>query len=396
MKVLRRIGYFIVPILIGCLFIIGLNAFLDNQIDKLMKSKDTSIVKDQAGSIYKDKGIIFNEYANKNDDIFLQGSSELTSPVDQLPTTFFPIDGFNHEITTVGKANVQTLEHSAILASQGIDMSESNVTLILSLQWFMEQNGIGNTNFQATFSPVQFYKYLDNNKISKENKIIYSSRIAKLLEGSSQYSQEMFYAKIYSEDSFLNKLAKVLFEPYFWTRKEIVELKDKGLLYKELKKLPEKTEVKKREINWNEEYLNARNQGQLQVTNNEFMVYDSYYDKYLKNNIDTYKDSKNSVNLMDSIEYSDYELYLDTCVELGIKPYIVLMPTNGIWYDYVGISKDERIAFYEKVEKMARDKGFDVLNLSDKEYSPYFMCDVMHLGWEGWLKVNEEIYKYFK
>lgn len=396
MKVLKKIGYFIAPIIVGWLFIIGLNKFLDSQINKLMESKDLSIIKNQAGSIYKDKGVIFNEYANRGDDIFLQGSSELSSPVEQLPTEFFPIEGFNKDITAVGKANVQTLEHSAILGSQNIDMSKSNVTLILSLQWFMEQNGIGNTNFQATFSPVQFYKYLDNDKISKENKVKYASRVSKLLEGSSQYSQEMTYAKIYSEESFLYKLAGVIFEPYFWTRKEIVELKDKGLLYKELKKSPEKAEIEKKEVDWDKEYVKAGEQGKSQVTNNNFMVYDSYYDKYLKANIDSTKDSKKEVNLLDSIEYTDYELYLDTCVELGIKPYIVLMPTNGLWYDHLGITKDERQSFYSNVEKMALNKGFEVLNLSDKEYSSYFMCDVMHLGWEGWLRVNEEIYKHFK
>ena len=44
---------------------------------------------------------------------------------------------------------------------------------------------------------------------------------------------------------------------------------------------------------------------------------------------------------------------------------------------------------------MAKEKGFEVLNLKDEEYTPYFMYDVMHLGWKGWIKVEEELYKHY-
>ncbi|HAG42378.1 MAG TPA: D-alanyl-lipoteichoic acid biosynthesis protein DltD, partial [Clostridium sp.] len=46
-------------------------------------------------------------------------------------------------------------------------------------------------------------------------------------------------------------------------------------------------------------------------------------------------------------------------------------------------------------EKMANDYGFKALNYSDKEYEKYFMSDGMHLGWRGWLKINNDIKEYF-
>ena len=117
--------------------------------------------------------------------------------------------------------------------------------------------------------------------------------------------------------------------------------------------------------------------------------------KYIKN-VKAFKGSKKNIDLMKSKEFDDYELYLDTCVDLGIKPYIILIPTNGKWYDYTGMTKESRDDFYDTVEKMAKEKGFEVLNLKDEEYTPYFMYDVMHLGWKGWIKVEEELYKHFK
>lgn len=48
------------------------------------------------------------------------------------------------------------------------------------------------------------------------------------------------------------------------------------------------------------------------------------------------------------------------------------------------------------MEGITEEKGFDVLNLQNIEYEKYYMHDVMHLGWKGWLTINEEISKYFQ
>ena len=72
-----------------------------------------------------------------------------------------------------------------------------------------------------------------------------------------------------------------------------------------------------------------------------------------------------------------------------------MMNTNGYYYDYIGIDKDTRNDLYNWVEGQAESYGFDCLNLSEKEYEPYFMRDVMHLGWKGWLYVDQKLTEYF-
>jgi D-alanine transfer protein len=276
------------------------------------------------------------------------------------------------------------------------DKKDRKVAMILSLQWFMGSAGIDNTSFEANFSPSQFYTLLSNKNITEEHRKKYASRVDQVLTKTSQFAPEKLYAKIYSNDGIQYKLLKCLFEPYFFARENIVTLKDKGLLYRKLITLPEKETTELREINWTEEYKKAEEQGKSQVTNNEFMVYDTYYDKYLKDNLQSQKDINKNVDLMNSKEYEDYELYLDICSDLNIKPYIILAPTNGRWYDYTGMTKESRDKFFDRIEEMARERGFEVLNLKNEEYTPYFICDVMHLGWKGWTKVNEELYEHFK
>lgn len=39
--------------------------------------------------------------------------------------------------------------------------------------------------------------------------------------------------------------------------------------------------------------------------------------------------------------------------------------------------------------------GIQMLDLTGYEYEPYFMCDVMHLGWKGWLQVDRALIDYY-
>lgn len=387
----------VMPIFIGIITFYSINKFLDKEILKMLNEKELSYITNEYGSIYKDKGVLINEYFSEQDTITIQGSSELASDVSQLPSRFFPIEGLNSTIVTNGRAYVQALQHATILGSQDVDLRNSKVAIIISLQWFENPKGIDCNSFSSTFSPVQFYNFLNNQKLSDETKEKYALRVSELLSSSSQFAPEKLYATMYINDNIISQIGEILFKPYFFIREKVVASKDKGLLYRRLKELPEKgEEINKKEVNWSEEYVIAEQQGRAAVTNNDFYVNDKYYDANLKDKLNSQKDISKNIDLMISREFEDYNLYLDVCEELGIDPYIIIMPTNGLWYDYKGMTKEKRDQFYDEIEKIARDRNFEVLNLKDEEYTPYFMTDVMHLGWKGWLKVDEAIFNEFK
>ena len=392
----KKILWIMMPIFVAILTVICLNNFLDKKIEALLKTKDLKAINIEYGSTYKDRGVIYDEYLTENNYLLLEGSSELAAPVTQVPIYTFPAKGVE-KFATTGRAYSQDLKQISVLGGQDTDKKDRKVAMILSLQWFMSKDGIDDTSFQANFSPSQFYALLSNPNIKEEHKKKYASRVDSVLAKTSQFAPEKIYAKVYANDGVQYKLLHLLFEPYFFPRENIVKLKDKGLLYRKLITLPDKGEdTQVKVIDWDQEYKKAQEQGKSQVSNNEFMVYDSYYDKYLKDNLQTQKDSNKNVDLMKSKEFEDYELYLDICADLNIKPYIVLAPTNGRWYDYTGMTKESRDEFFDKIEEMAKKRGFEVLNLKNEEYEPYFICDVMHLGWKGWTRVNEELYKHFK
>lgn len=54
-----------------------------------------------------------------------------------------------------------------------------------------------------------------------------------------------------------------------------------------------------------------------------------------------------------------------------------------------------RIELYDLLREEAQKNDMPYLDLREYEYEPYFYCDVSHLGWKGWIFVNENISKYF-
>jgi D-alanine transfer protein len=91
----------------------------------------------------------------------------------------------------------------------------------------------------------------------------------------------------------------------------------------------------------------------------------------------------------------DYRFFLSVCKDLDIKPYTVIQPVNGWYYDFAELTKAQRDEWSETVKKIAEDSNFEVLDLHGYDYKKYFLLDRQHLGKEGWLRVDEAIYKHF-
>ncbi|MDO7203063.1 D-alanyl-lipoteichoic acid biosynthesis protein DltD [Paraclostridium bifermentans] len=51
--------------------------------------------------------------------------------------------------------------------------------------------------------------------------------------------------------------------------------------------------------------------------------------------------------------------------------------------------------FTIKQGNLAKQHGFDVIDLRSKENEKYYLRDVMHLGTKGWVDVCEKLFKEF-
>lgn len=394
---MKKFKFLIISLVVTTISLILFNIYIDKKYKELIVEKDITSIKHTYNHIIRDRGGLLKDEMRREGDLILLGSSELSSTVDQNPINVFPFKGADYDVSIFGRAHTQTLQHSAILSSTQNLSEDDKIAIIVSAQWFDFDRIKGNASeFSVNFSELQFYDFLNNDKLSNESKKYYAERVADLLEQSGEYVEEGVYAKLYAKDDEISNIILNVLKPYYKFKEYMLETKDKVQTIRSMKDLENKSNSDNlRDIDWHEEYIKAEEQGKSKVTNNDLYVDDDYYNTYIKDNYDSVKDKWKDKDLLNSPELNDYKLFLQVSKELGVKPLIILMPVNGLYYDHMGWTIDKRIEFYNTIEKMAKDNGFDVLNLQNKEYEKYYLSDVMHLGWKGWLNIDEEMYKYF-
>lgn len=140
----------------------------------------------------------------------------------------------------------------------------------------------------------------------------------------------------------------------------------------------------------------AEAQGKAECTNNDFYIYDSYFDTYIKPTFAELKNSYSDLSYSVSKEYDDLRLFLEVCNELNLEVMLINVPVNGFWYDYAGFPKERRAEYYQNIRDIADEYNVSLLDLSEHEYTPYFLKDIMHMGWKGWAYIDEGIYEFYK
>ena len=406
--------------------------YLDGQITELYRLNQTQ-VNAANGTEQKDKGaVLFAETFRNDTGMLVMGSSELGSPVPENPKNLLPNQYYTKNVSYTGHAYVQNALQAMLLGANSDTVDGSDVVIVESIQWFM---GGDATGFLSNFSELSFYRFLQNGALSEESKEYLCNRFIekqesgahnvfdeltrRFSEGSKlhfigqvaekakkvlpdffqlhvDYPQTYTLAKLYTSDSFLGRLCYYITCPYYSIRNEFLSLKDKFSAYRYLKDLGGQSGAAiTKTVDWDALYKTAEKECEAACTNNDLYVYDEYYTKYLAERFDDLKDVYTSESATDPKEWDDFHFFLLVCKELGIEPYVVIMSTNGRYYDYVGFNAEKRTEFYNAMESTVENAGYEALNLKDWEYEPYFYCDVMHLGWKGWTYVTENIVNHF-
>ena len=71
-----------------------------------------------------------------------------------------------------------------------------------------------------------------------------------------------------------------------------------------------------------------------------------------------------------------------------------MIPLQGYWADYIGVSHSEIESYYNNIRKIARDNDVNLIDYSKFSYEPYFFKDVSHIGRLGLLRFQRDLLKY--
>lgn len=360
---------------------------------------------------------------NSPDILPLYGSSELSARSEFHPSELFYEEPTGWLPFLIGRGGSQDLVHTLSLAAQGDNLKGKKLTIILSAQWFTP-TGIDQGYLAQNFSPLQTYKILYSSSLKPEYKREIATRLQQfpgLLDDYPILQRNLTYTQEVESKQMPKKLA-------YWMlgRMELsaLELKDAVKTVRFIRQLSPAAVQKSAELDaqrtsqntiqntspasatnslskakspeeWNTLRKAAENKGKSLTSNNQLGILDSYYLQYVKPNLANSAGTERGAKLYPSPEYQDLDLLMKILKEYQVEALFVIVPVNGLWYDYLSFPTQERNAYYQRAEKMIQAYGFQVANFGNHEYEKYFLQDVMHIGWKGWVYVDEAMDRFY-
>jgi len=338
------------------------------------------------------------EQAAEAGNLVIYGSSELkTTDIATHPANFFAGARCGIQVDLVGRGSCQSLVHALSIAATGDALTGKKVVLITAPQSYVE-SGIAPDLFMANFSEQQVLAMLADETIPVSVKRYLSGRVQALI---GQYNEEYgtdlqthtaagLLTKAWAED---HALLQTLLEPYAAVSRWLLDTKDlvtAGRAIRDYEPAANGDGLDE-EIDWQAEEAAALDQAVRMVTNNDYFMQDSYYTTYIGRKLDQQAGKDAALSYDRSPEYEDLRCLLELCRIKGLEVLFVHVPMHGQWNDYTGFTAERRAAYYENVRQIVAEYDVELLDLTDSEYEPYFLCDTMHLGWKGWLEVDKAI-----
>lgn len=339
---------------------------------------------------YKGRDILKDNIDDKT--LVVLGSSEL-GKVSEHPfhiKQLFNYDDFH--IMAIGGGNFQNIIQASMLGSLGNNFPKQKFILSESFIWF-DQYGMNPKAFLSRVSNEHVYYTLINPKISKETKEKFMKRVLELSKDNKnvhetfeRYKRRLVDHKGTFVDDWLIKMDVEKFalnnKISFYFTGNVTPIPSSGPVTPN--------------YDWKELQNKYLNDAKVRTEGNDFGIEKRYYASEIQNRLEKLKNSAAKYKYDISTEYDDYALVLQMAKEMGLEVEVVNFPINGKWYDYIGIGPEQRAIYSKKITEITESFGYKIMDLTSKEYEPYYMYDTVHPGWKGWPEVAEEMLKFYQ
>lgn len=323
------------------------------------------------------------------------GSSELSTPasvVPQVPEAVFGQGRYGLQLSLIGQAFDQSLWHAVAAGAYGTDEAfPRKVAIIVSPTWFAD-GGIDDDTFGLRFSYSLYRQFCMNPAISDASKRYLAQRLVEQGIDEDVVRAGMGGSVI----SELNNWAYSLVDD-LRLRNELREVREGGLDAPvaedgsesdvDAALLPDAAEPDFAQLR--EEALSS---GEKASASNDWGYDDDFWSRNIAGREDVLAGTQAQETYSDTPEYEDLAFFLQVCCEAGLEPLVIISPVSGPFFDLVGISEEVRAQCYDRIRAICEEQGVPVADFSDKEYERYFLHDIVHFGWTGWVNVEEVIY----
>lgn len=289
----------------------------------------------------------------------------------------------------LGQAGAASLTQYFGMQQMADQMKNKQAVFFVSPQWFTKK-GTKSAEFKTFYTPSQGLYFLKNS----DNSV--SDRVAALrfLQVMPDSNMTTLMTKVSKGEPLTDSDRK-------WVDWELnMQLKEDAFFsswhlnrdYKHdvvdnMKLLPDK---------YNRAELGelATKYGHESTSNNKFGIKNSFYTNRLASGdtLKRLKGSQKKYNYCDSKEYADFQLVLDQFAKMNTDVLFIIPPVNKKWSDYTGLDINKYNASVDKIKMQLKSQGFNnIADLSKDGGKPYFLQDTIHVGWNGWLSVDDAI-----
>ncbi|MCJ1656814.1 D-alanyl-lipoteichoic acid biosynthesis protein DltD [Staphylococcus sp. NRL 16/872] len=326
------------------------------------------------------KGTLIQNKLFSNDKYYpIYGSSELNKQDPFNPALALNQRKGTKPVFLVGTGGNTDLINAIELAGQYDQLKGKKMTFIISPQWF-STHGVNDRDFAARTTANQIEQIFQQKEMPAELK--------------QRYAKRLLHFKSASNKSYLKEQVK---HPGNVKGQYVSKFKQNQLLkieaiksYFSLDKSPLEHihPITEPNVSWETMREKGEKLGEKRSSSNKYGIRNEYWKQLTTKKPMNHRKYEFKMN---SPEFKDLSLLVDTMHQAGADVQYVILPVNGKWYDHLGIHRSTREPVYNKIHKTVVDHGGKVYDMSDKDYEKYVLSDVVHVGWKGWGYMNQHI-----
>ncbi len=378
------------PIILALVLFAGIVFVPVSWLDKLVPADRLEESANSLGPNMFQGTYLQSEMLKRSTYVPIYGSSELSRWDPFHPSNYFETNAAPFTPYLIGKGGMTSIIHDLNFATHADQLKKKQMVIIVSPQWFVK-HGTDEQHFAPNYSSLQAYQLPFNKEVDEQVK-------RKLMQRLMMYNTVKDDTTLYKlYDAYLNdnkNMFNILSVP---AKAYLSILKKKDLYFTLLKDKPtnrhQSDEVKDK--TWEELQAQADNYGEKRTQHSEFYIEDKVYQKK-KQRIKKMEGKNKGHSYAESLEYDDFQIMLDILKDSEAEPLFAIIPVNGAYYDYTGFPVKGRQDYYTRIKKQINDSGFTYADYSEHEYDPYFMRDTIHIGWKGWVYLDEDMQKFLK
>ncbi|MFD1465048.1 D-alanyl-lipoteichoic acid biosynthesis protein DltD [Lapidilactobacillus mulanensis] len=335
-------------------------------------------------------GQLFKKQAFSENYVPFLGSSELLRMDPLHPSVLAAKYHRSYQPFLLGNAGSQSLNHFFTLQGVHPQLQGKKIVYIISPQWFTKR-GQEPDAFSFYYSPLQAIQWLLS--VNDSTATRYAAK--RLLEMPSGKASSTIAAA-------LNKVAKgerLNQSDRFLLNLRLRILLNEDALFSRFSLADHWKTIEKGERllpSHDSDTLLTKTAIQLakkHTNNNTFGIDNHFYSERLRGSrINGLRNSQKHYDYRQSPEYSDLELLLTEFKQLNANVLFVIPPINQKWATYTGLPLPMLQETATKIKYQLRSQGFNhIADLTNDTHANYMMQDTIHLGWLGWLKVDEKV-----